>query len=82
MGYKRPAPIAIWETKDVLPRPEQIVRAARALRCRPSDLLREVRTLYERMRDGEFDRAPLPRLIPGRRKRRSEQPGRRLAASD
>lgn len=41
--------------KDV-PEPTTVLRHAQAIGCLPSELLRGVRTLYDRIRDGEFDR--------------------------
>lgn len=53
LGLKRQAPISLWESRSTLPKPETIVRLARAVGCKPRDLLEGVETPYDRLRAGK-----------------------------
>ena len=53
LGLRRPAPISLWESRATLPRPDTIVRLARALGCDPRELLDGVETPYDRLRAGK-----------------------------
>jgi transcriptional regulator with XRE-family HTH domain len=50
LKLKRPAQISLVESGSTVPKPATVVKYARALECRTSELLHEVETDYDRLR--------------------------------
>lgn len=52
LGLKRSAQISIVESSPALPKPTTIVSYAEALKVKPSELMQDVETDYDRLRKG------------------------------
>jgi transcriptional regulator with XRE-family HTH domain len=50
LGFKRTTAISLWERSATVPEPHTIEKLARALRCAPAALLRDVITPYDALR--------------------------------
>lgn len=55
LGISRQGNLPSIESGLDVPEPATVLRHAEAVGCAPSLLLRDVRTIYDRIRDGEFD---------------------------
>lgn len=51
LGLKRQAQISLWETRQTVPTPTTIQRIATALVCETWELLDDVETDYDRLRE-------------------------------
>lgn len=72
LGLKRSAQISLMESSEALPKPDTIVRFAEALHVKPSLLLEDVETEYDRLRENK----PLHRRIVVRKMAVGESPPR------
>jgi transcriptional regulator with XRE-family HTH domain len=59
LKYEGAAPVSLLERhNDKVPRAGTIVRYALALECKPSELLEDVETEYDRIKAGKYDDGP------------------------